>query len=44
MTGAALTSCKMAPPERIAPALECTRAGQEEILDGVRIVFQMTLG
>jgi len=28
----------------IAPTLEITRTGQEEVLDGVRIVFQMTPG
>ena len=31
-------------PSLIAPTLEVTYTGQEEILDGVRIVFQMTPG
>ncbi len=31
-------------PGLIAPTLDITRTGQEEVLDGVRIVFQMTPG
>ena len=31
-------------PGLIAPTLDITRTGQEEVLDGVRIIFQMTPG
>ena len=31
-------------PGLIAPTLDVTRTGQEEVLDGVRIIFQMTPG